>query len=107
MNIDRIKTLKKFLTEEPGDPFNWYALAMEYYEHDAEKSCELLDTLLEKHPTYLPTYYKAAHLFWYLENIEKAKKVFEDGIHLAKRTGDQKNLSELKSGYQNLIFEMD
>lgn len=107
MNTERIKTLKNFLKEEPNNPFNWYALAMEYYEHDVEKSCDLLESLLEKHPLYLPTYYKAAHLFWDLDDLEKAKKIFEDGIHLAKESDDQKALGELKSSYQNLIFEID
>ena len=107
MDIDRIKTLKTFLQEEPNDPFNWYALAMEYYELDVQKSCDLLESLLEKHPLYLPTYYKAAHLFWDLEDLEKAKKTFEEGIHLATKSNDQKTLRELKTSYQNLIFEMD
>ena len=107
MNTERIKILEKFLTDEPNDPFNWYALAMEYYEYDVKKSCDLLESLLKNHPLYLPTYYKVAHLLWDLEHFEKAKKIFEDGIHLAKETDDPKALSELKSSHQNLIFEMD
>ncbi|MEM0941629.1 MAG: tetratricopeptide repeat protein [Bacteroidota bacterium] len=107
MNSKRIKLLKKFVEEEPKNPFNKYALAMEFYEYDPPKSLDILKTLLKEHPDYLPSYFKTAHLFWEMEDLEKAKDVFVKGLSLAQEQGDQKALSELKSAYQNLLFELD
>lgn len=108
MNADRIKLLEEYISKEPDDPFNVYALAMEYFDEKPEKSAELLTELIVSHPAYLPSYYKAAHVHWdTIENLEKAKQFFEDGIQLAEKIKDEKALSELKSSYQNLLFEMD
>ena len=42
MNSDRINLLKQFMQEEPSNPFNKYALAMEYYEEKPQESLSLL-----------------------------------------------------------------
>jgi len=107
MNADRIKILEKYIVKEPNDPFNLYALAMEYYDEYPMKSQALLDTLLANHSTYLPSYFKAANLYWELDQLVEAKKIFEKGIQLAEKIEDQKALHELKASYQNLLFEED
>ncbi|MCP4458124.1 MAG: tetratricopeptide repeat protein [Cytophagales bacterium] len=108
MNVDRIKLLEGYSSEEPGDPFNFYALAMEYLDEAPQKSRVLLNQLLVNHPNYLPSYYKAAHLQWDIfENLEDSKLIFEKGIVLAQKLNDEKVLGELKASYQNLIFEME
>lgn len=107
MNSDRIELLKQFIKDEPSNPFNKYALAMEYYEEEPNESLALLRALLLDHPDYLPTYFKAAHLMWDNEEWNKAETVFEKGIMLAKQQNDQKALLELKSAYQNFQFDRD
>lgn len=107
MNRDRIKLLEKYIQEEPNNPFNSYALAMEYYESDPEKSAELLLELTMIHPEYLPTYFKAAHLLWEMENQQKTEELFKQGIQLAKQQNDSKALHELSSAYQNFQFEIE
>ncbi|MEM6737967.1 MAG: tetratricopeptide repeat protein [Bacteroidota bacterium] len=107
MNSKRIELLENFVKEEPKNPFNKYALAMEFYEYDPPKSLDILQTLLKEHPNYLPSYFKTAHLFWEMEDLEKAKNVFVKGLSLAEEQDDQKALSELKSAYQNLLLELD
>lgn len=99
--------LQEFIQEDPKDPFNHYALAMEYYEEDPPQSMELLHQLLSDHPDYLPTYFKAANLLWDLEQWEDADQTFQKGIGLAMRTGDTKAEKELKASYQNFQFERD
>ena len=105
MNPRRVELLNKYILEEPNNPFNRYALAMEYYEKQPEIAIEQLNLLLDQFPTYLPTYFKAAHLFWEYEEWNKANKVFLDGIELAKAQKDEKALHELKAAHQN--FEID
>ena len=107
MNQERIVLLEKFLKEEPNDPFNSYALAMEYYEEDPDKALQLLEGLRTKHQEYLPTFFKLAHLYWDMEEWGKAEEVFINGIKLAEEQEDNKALSELKSTYQNFLFEKD
>ena len=107
MNSDRIKLLEKFIEEEPENTFNKYALAMEYFDYDQEKAIAILEKVIADHPDYLPSYFKAAQLLWELEEMKKAEKIFKEGISLAQRQEDQKALSELKSAYQNFLFELD
>lgn len=107
MNEQRIKLLKQYIEKEPDNPFNKYALAMEYYDSLPEESISLLESLLQMHSEYLPTYFKAANLFWELEQMDKADEVFRKGIELANQQQDLKALQELKASYQNFEFERD
>lgn len=99
--------LKQFIQEEPSNPFNKYALAMEYYDTQPTDSLSLLNSLLNDHPDYLPTYFKAAHLLWENGQWSKADEVFQKGIQLADKQQDRKALQELKSAYQNFQFDQD
>jgi hypothetical protein len=58
----RLDTLLQFYKEEPDDPFNIYALAMEYQKTDVKKALDHFALLLQNHDSYLPTYYQAAKL---------------------------------------------
>ena len=107
MNADRIQLLEQYIQEEPENPFNRYALAMEYHDEAPNKALGLLEDLLQDHPDYLPTYFKAAHLLWEFERWEPADEIFQKGIALAKARQDQKALGELGSSYQNFLFERD
>lgn len=107
MNEDRISLLKKFIEEEPHNPFNRYALAMEYYKTEPATALGLLEQLLIEHPDYLPTYYKAAHLYWEINNWELAEKTFLTGLELAAQQNDQKALLELRSAHLNFRFAVD
>ena len=103
MNSERVKQLLKFLQQEPEDPFILYALANEYLGHDLEKSKEYFDQLLTHHPHYLPTYYHAGHLYLKLEEVTKARQIYEKGIDLARQQNDQLALRELSSVYDQIV----
>ena len=105
MPTDRIAQLQKFYDEDPLDPFNLYALALEYLKLDPVISRSHFETLLLKHSSYLPTYYHAAKFYSDLGERQKAIKVFEDGIALAKNIKDQKTQRELQSAYDEMMFE--
>ena len=99
--------LKEFIKKEPNDPFNKYALAMEYYEEAPAESLQILQSMLIEHTEYLPVYFKTAHLLWEEEKWDDADDVFKKGINLAQEQGDQKALKELKAAYQNFEFDRD
>ena len=105
MATDRIKQLEKFYEEDPLDPFNSYALALEYLHSDPHRSRSLFETLLENHEDYLPTYYHAARLYHDLGEKEKAIRTYEEGIALARKRNDAKTLRELQSAYDEMMFE--
>ena len=104
MAPDRLKQLQEFYDEDPVDPFNLYALALEYLKHDPHMSGKLFQDLLDQHPEYLPTYYHAAKLYAELGENKKAISVFESGIALATKLDDTKARRELKSAYDELMF---
>ena len=105
--MDRIQVLSDFIEKEPNDPFNKYALAMEYQAQQNLKADSLFQELLNKHSEYLPTYYQAAHFYWEQNNLELAEEIFKNGIELAQKVNDAKTLAELKNAYQNFQFEIE
>jgi len=106
-NLERITLLKTFCSEEPDNPFNFYALALEYREIDKMAARQFFDRVSADFPTYLPAYFPAAHFFFELNELEKAKQLFETGIALAINLQDEKAKKELTNAFQNFLFETD
>ncbi|MCH7402064.1 tetratricopeptide repeat protein [Belliella kenyensis] len=106
-NLSRISLLKTFIDQEPNNPFNWYALALEHREHQPEEAAKHFDHLLQNHPEYLPTYYHAAQLFADLAQVEKSKLIYQKGINVAKSQNDNHALRELQNSYQNFLIDND
>jgi len=104
-NLYRIQQLLAFLEEDPANPFNLYALALEYQNEDPEQAAFYFNKLLEGHKDYLPTYYQAAAFYAEQEELELAKEVYERGIALARKVSNLQALKELQNAYQNFLFE--
>lgn len=102
--MDRIALLEGFLKEDPHDPFNSYALALEYIKIDSQKAKEIFESLLSSNPDYLPTYYSFAQLLIDL-NDPHAQTVFKQGIEIARQQNNLKTLNELTSSYNNWLFD--
>ena len=107
MQVDRLKLLIEFLQDEPQEPFNRYAVAMELLKVDTQKSIEHLEILLNEFPDYLPTYYQLAQLYFDKDELEKAAEVYKAGIALAKAQKNLKIEKELEGAYQMLKDEME
>jgi hypothetical protein len=105
MENSRLTQLIQYYKEEPADPFNVYALAIEYLKTDLKLAKEYFEILLNEHADYLPTYYHAAKLYQDLSLKESAISVYEKGIELAKAKKEMKALRELQSAYDELMFE--
>lgn len=101
MNI-RLQQLQQFLNEDPNDPFNIYALALEYLKFDQQKSKALFDELLLKHEDYIPTYYYAGNLYLELNFADEASKILEKGIAKARAQNELKAMRELQTLYDEL-----
>lgn len=100
MNNDRIQQLIRFVQEEPNDPFNVYALAMEFINGQPKQARPYFDQLLTDHPDYLPTYYHAAALYANSGDRDRAAALYEKGITLARTQNNQKTLLELQRAKQ-------
>lgn len=106
-NLERIKLLKDYCVKEPQNPFNFYALALEYRESEKVEAANLFDYVVFNFPNYLPVYFPAAQFFSENDDFPKAKNLFEAGIELAQSLQDEKAKKELSNAYQNFLFETD
>jgi tetratricopeptide (TPR) repeat protein len=107
MNTERIGQLLQYLQEEPGEPFNVYALAMEYLSHDRGQAQHYFEKLLTEHPQYLPTYYHVAQLYADLGDRVKAAMYYDFGLQLARQQNNQKTFDELQRAYRAFQDEED
>ncbi|MBL0743596.1 tetratricopeptide repeat protein [Chryseolinea lacunae] len=101
----RLEQLEQFYTDDPSDPFNLYALALEYQKTDGAKSIALFNRLTEEHADYIPTYYHLGKAYQEAGERESALKVFEKGIEKARRHNDLKALRELHAAHQEMLFD--
>src|ERR1041385_5972742 len=97
MNSVRIKMLEQFIADDPNDPFNYYALALELMKSDKPEAKKIFDQLINSYPEYVPSYYQAALLYLELSLNEEVIKIIESGIAEAKKQNNVKAASELRS----------
>ncbi len=97
MNSERIKLLEQFVAEDPTDPFNRYALALELTKFDKLKAKNIFDQLILANPDYVPAYYQAALLYIEFSLNEEAIPLITNGIAQAKRQNNLKAANELSS----------
>ncbi len=95
--IDRLEALKAFLEQDPDDSFTRYALALEYIGRgDAETGIALLRETIERDPVYIPGYHMLAQQLVKTGDFAVARAVFEEGIRVARSTGDTHAASEME-----------
>jgi Tfp pilus assembly protein PilF len=102
---DRVEQLKQFIREDPADPFNYYALALEYAKTDESKALEILNDLIQRHKDYVPSYYQLAKLYERVGQKKSAIETFLNGIEIARQQNDLKTLRELDAALQELSDE--
>jgi predicted Zn-dependent protease len=101
--MDRIAALNEILTENPKDAFARYGLAMEYSKQgDFDRALAEFFILLENHPDYTAGYFMAAQTLVRAERADDAKKMLQDGITSARRTGNLHAQSEMEAMLQEL-----
>jgi tetratricopeptide (TPR) repeat protein len=101
----RINLLKSFISEDPSDPFNYYALAMELKNQDQNESLNILNQLIHDFPEYLPSYYQLGSSLIANGQHEAATSVLKKGISLAITQKDHKALAELRQLLSSLEDE--
>lgn len=107
MQAQRIKYLQEEIENFPEDPFNYYALALEYISGAPQEAERLFGKLLSDFPDYLPVYYQAANYHFEKGDYSKAGELFTTGIALAEKQKNEKALRELKGSYSIFKTETD
>ena len=107
MQDERLKILKKYVIEEPNDPFNHYALALEYRKIGDPEALEMMLKVIGTFPEYLPSYYTCGMWLGEAEQWQGALKVFERGRKLAKEQVDAKAEKELAGAIQLAKNELE
>jgi lipoprotein NlpI len=105
MATSLVQKLIEFYQEDPSDPFNLYALALEYQKSDKNQAKNCYNRLLIDFSDYLPTYYHAAQFFWDLDEIAIAEETFQKGIQLALKQENYKAHQELKGSFKTFQEE--
>ncbi len=95
----RLDRLRELYGKNPKDGFVAYGLAMELAKKPAteEESVRTFRRLVEEASDYLPAYLQLGMLLARRGEGEEARKVYQDGIHLAGRMGDQHTRQELEA----------
>lgn len=105
MTTNRLTLLHEFYEEDPNDPFNGYALALEYLNQKPEMAQLYFDQLLTNHSHYLPTYYHAAALCIELDQPQRAQILYKKGMELAQMQQQTKTFQELQRALRTLEDE--
>lgn len=101
--MDRIATLKTFITRSPKEPFPRYGLAMEYKNRgELAEAWSVFGELIQQFPDYVPTYLMAGGTLTALGRKDEAISVYRQGIEVATRSGDQHARRELESALAEL-----
>jgi Tfp pilus assembly protein PilF len=101
--MDRIAMLNEILAQSPNDAFARYGLAMEYSNGgDVERAVQEFGKLLSANPDYTAGYFMAAQTLERAGHSDEAKKMLNDGIAAAKRTGNAHAQSEMESMLEGL-----
>ena len=99
---DRIHQLEDFIKEDPSDPFNYYALGLEYITKSESTALAIFKRLVQEHKDYVPTYYQLAKLYEQLGQRDNALQIYHEGIVIARQQNDLKTLRELSAGLETL-----
>lgn len=103
--MNRIAQLRSFLAETPGNDFLTHALALEYIKaNDDQEALSCFRSNLDMNPDYVATYYHLGKLLERTGVVEEAIAIYERGMEVAKKVGDQHAFSELRSVHEELTF---
>ncbi len=96
MKDKRLAHLRQLLEAEPNDPFLNYAIGIEHFNsQDFEEAKGVFQSLLDRSPDYVPTYYQFAMTLVHLGDADGAIEVIEKGIPIARKAGEKKTANEL------------
>lgn len=107
MSNNRLQSLLTMYDEKKPDSFVLFAIAKEYeYLENMQEAIQKYEDLKTLDPNYVGLYYHLAKAYEGKDMPEKAIKIYEEGIQIAKKQADFHALSELNNAKINLEMEM-
>ena len=96
--------MKEYLETSGKDSFLQHALALEYIKigNDAEAR-NLFNEILKREPTYIGSYYHLGKVLERLGDTDRAIRIYERGMAIAKAAGDNHSYNELQGVYEDLL----
>ena len=91
------------MAQNPADAFARYGLAMELVKGgELASAVSEFRALLEHNPNYAAAYFHGGQVLEKLGELEQARQLYEKGIEVTGRTGDQHTRSELQAALDML-----
>ena len=105
----RLDALKAMAEKKPDDAMVHYGLAVEYKKvGDAARAAEAFRAVVRVNPEYTAAYQELGSLLIQTGELDEAKRVLEQGIGVADRTGAWKpreHMGRLLEGLRNAAEE--
>ena len=96
--VDKIAGLKEILALDPKNSFARYGIAVELANRgEIDAAIAEFDKLLDLDSDYTAGYFMAAQTLVKAERADEAKKMLNDGIASARRTGNLHAQSEMEA----------
>jgi thioredoxin-like negative regulator of GroEL len=87
--LPTVRQLEDLLQSDPDDVFLQYALAKaRIAEGDLEAGLAQFQTVIDRHPDYVPAYFQKGQALAERGRIEEARDVLVSGIQIARKVGD-------------------
>jgi tetratricopeptide (TPR) repeat protein len=101
--MNRISKLKEFLQATPNDSFLQHALALEHIKEGNDPEAKVLfETILEREPNYVGSYYHLGKLLERNNNCVDAISIYTNGMVEAKAIKDNHSYNELMGALEDL-----
>jgi tetratricopeptide (TPR) repeat protein len=103
MSTNRFEVLRAMVAQNPADAFARYGLAMEFVKSgELASAVSEFRALLEHNPNYAAAYFHGGQVLEKMGDVEQARELYEKGIEVTARTGDQHARSELQAALDML-----
>src|SRR5271165_7039960 len=97
MATNRVEILKSLLAQNPTDSFARYGLAMEHVKAgELEQAVHEFHTVIANNPKYTYAYFHGGQALEKLGRVDDARAIYETGIEISAKIGDNHALSELR-----------
>lgn len=98
MATNRLDILKQMVDQAPGNSFARYGLAMEYANTGKlDQAVSEFRMLLDHDENYTAAYYHSGQALEKLGRIQDARAMYETGIEICRRKGDEHTRSEIEA----------
>ena len=107
-NNKKIKTLARNIKANPNDSFSKFALALEFLKQDDIRRAKMLfEDVYQNDPDYVGVYYHLGKLYERLDDLSRARQLYEEGIPIAAEQKESRTKQELEEALAQVNIEID